>query len=93
VTPIEPTTSTSDPFEVSRSISGDDGLRPFSEATVLDAADIHTATTLGRLAGGADDQVLLAAALAVRAVRLGHVYVDLATVAAQPELAAHLSGW
>ena len=57
-------------------------LRPFSDATLLEAADVHTATTLGRLAGGADDEVLLAVALAVRAVRLGHVYVDLATVAA-----------
>ena len=35
---------------------------------------------LARFAGEADERVLLAAALAVRAPRLGHVYVDLATV-------------
>ncbi len=65
-----------------RRVAGDAGiLRAFSDATVLEAADVHTAATLGRLVGGAHDDVLLAAALAVRAVRLGHVYVDLATVA------------
>ena len=65
-----------------RAVTAAQALRPFSEATLLEAADVHTAATLGRLAGGADDEVLLAVALAVRAVRLGHVYVDLATVAA-----------
>ena len=70
-----------DPFAVRRSITGSPMLAAFSEATVLDAADVHTASTLGRLAGAAGDEVLLAIALAVRAVRLGHVYVDLATVA------------
>lgn len=56
-------------------------LRALSEATVLAAADVRTALTLARLAGGADEAVHTAVALAVRAVRLGHVYVDLATVA------------
>ncbi len=65
-----------------RSVSGPEALRAFSGATVLEAADVHTATTLGHLVGGAGDEVLLAVALAVRAVRLGHVYVDLASVAA-----------
>jgi exodeoxyribonuclease V alpha subunit len=80
-----------DPFAVGRSIAGGPVLRAFSVATVLDAVDVHTAVTLGRLAARsgdtADEAVLLAAALAVRAVRLGHVYVDLATVAgtAAPE--------
>ena len=74
-----------DRYAVGRSIAGGPTLRAFSAATVLDAVDVHTAVTLGRLAarsGAAEpDGVLLATALAVRAVRLGHVYVDLATVA------------
>lgn len=72
---------TSDRFGVRASIAAAGSLRTLSEATILDAADIHTALTVGRLAGGADDAVLMAVALAVRAVRFGHVYVDLATVA------------
>lgn len=71
----------SDRFDVRASTAADGSLRDLSDATILDAADIHTALNLGRLAGGADDAVLMAAALAVRAVRLGHAYVDLATVA------------
>ena len=70
-----------DLFDGRRATTGSGLLRSFSDATVLEAADVHTATTLGRLVGGAPDEVLAAAALAVRAVRLGHVYVDLATVA------------
>jgi len=71
----------SDRFDVRASTAAEGSLRTLSEATILDAADIHTALTLGRLVAGADDAVLMAAALAVRAVRFGHVYVDLATVA------------
>jgi exodeoxyribonuclease V alpha subunit len=70
-----------DPFNVRRSSEATGFLRELSDATVLDAADVHTALVLGRLAGGADEEVLVAAALAVRAVRMGHVYVDLQTIA------------
>ncbi len=55
-------------------------LAAFNEAGVLDAADVHVATRVGRLAGEPDERVLLAAALAVRAARLGSVCVDLAAV-------------
>ena len=44
-------------------------LAAFNEAGVLAAADVHVATRLGRLGGESDDRVLLAAALAVRALR------------------------
>ena len=47
---------------------------------MLAAADVHVAARLAELAGEADEAVVLAAALAVRAPRLGHVYVDLATI-------------
>ena len=55
-------------------------LREFNEAGVLAPADVHVAQRLGALAGEADERVLLAAALAVRGPRLGHVYVDLTTI-------------
>jgi len=80
--PVAARVASLDPFDGRRAATGPEVLRAFSDATVLEAADVHTATTLGHLAGGADDEVLLAVALAVRAVRLGHVYVDLASVAA-----------
>jgi exodeoxyribonuclease V alpha subunit len=70
-----------DPFDSQRSIVGAGPLRAFCDATVLSAADVHTAVTLGRLGGSDDRDVLLAVALAVRAVRLGHVFVDLTTAA------------
>jgi exodeoxyribonuclease V alpha subunit len=55
-------------------------LRTFNAAGVLTAADVHVAHRLGVLTDEADDAVLLAVALAVRAPRLAHVCVDLATI-------------
>src|SRR3954469_13912349 len=55
-------------------------LREFNEAGVLAPADVHVARRLSQLAGEDDEAVLLAAALAVRGPRLGHVCVDLATI-------------
>ena len=57
-------------------------LQVFNTAGVLAPADVHVATRLGRLGGETDQRVLLAAALAVRAVRTGSVCIELATVAA-----------
>ena len=57
-------------------------LGEFNRAGVLTAADVHVAARLARLGGETDEAVTLAAALAARAPRLGHVRVDLATVAA-----------
>jgi exodeoxyribonuclease V alpha subunit len=69
-----------DPFDV-RHVRGSRGLlREFNLAGVLAAADVHVAARLAPLAGEADESVLLAAALAVRAPRLGHVHVDLARI-------------
>ena len=48
---------------------------------MLSAADVHVAhAARTELAGEDDESVLLAAALAVRGPRLGHVFVDLATI-------------
>jgi exodeoxyribonuclease V alpha subunit len=55
-------------------------LREFNDAGVLAPADVHVARRLGELAGETDEAVLLAAALAVRGPRLGHVFVDLETI-------------
>ena len=55
-------------------------LAQFNQAGVLVAADVHVALMLGRLGCDGDELVALAAALAVRAPRVGHVLADLATV-------------
>jgi exodeoxyribonuclease V alpha subunit len=69
-----------DPFSVYRAFAAPGGLREFNDAGVLNAADIHVALRLGRLGADDDGAVLLGAALAVRAPRLGHVCTDLATI-------------
>jgi exodeoxyribonuclease V alpha subunit len=69
-----------DPFAARRALRAPGPLRDFNDAGVLAAADVHVARRLAELAGEADETVLLAAALAVRGPRLGHVYVDLATI-------------
>ncbi len=56
-------------------------LADLNRAGVLTAADIHVATTVGRLGGEADERVILAVALLVRAVRHGSVCLDLARAA------------
>jgi exodeoxyribonuclease V alpha subunit len=71
-------------------------LAQFNRAGVLVAADVHVASTLARLGRDGDELVALAAALAVRAPRVGHVLADLATVretaTADAEDEADLSG-
>lgn len=57
-------------------------LGRFNRAGVLAPADVHAATTLARLVGETDELAVLGAAFAVRAPRVGHVYVDLAAVRA-----------
>jgi exodeoxyribonuclease V alpha subunit len=69
-----------DPFDLRRVRRAPGLLRAFNEAGVLAAADVHVALRLAALAGETDEAVALAAALAVRGPRLGHVHVDLATI-------------
>jgi len=61
-------------------LAADGMLAQFNRAGVLVAADVHVAATLARLGRDGDELVALAAALAVRAPRVGHVLADLATV-------------
>ena len=59
-------------------------LATFNRADVLSAADVHVAARLGAMTEETDEQVLLATALAVRAVRQGSTCLDLTTVADVP---------
>nr|WP_297427514.1 exodeoxyribonuclease V subunit alpha [uncultured Actinotalea sp.] len=52
-------------------------LARYNRAGVLAAADVHVAQRLARLTGERDERVVLAVALAVRALRQGAVCVDL----------------
>ena len=69
-----------DPFDARISVQASGPVREFNVAGILSAADVHVARRLGALGAESDDAVLLAVALAVRAPRLGHVHVDLATI-------------
>jgi exodeoxyribonuclease V alpha subunit len=55
-------------------------LASFNQAGVLAASDVHVARALARLGGETDATVVLAAALAVRSPRAGHVLTDLSTL-------------
>ena len=69
-----------DPHDARRAREAPSPLREFNDAGVLDAADVHVALRLMAICGEHVPDVGLAAALAVRGPRLGHVYVDLATI-------------
>jgi exodeoxyribonuclease V alpha subunit len=69
-----------DPYDARRALAAPALLREFNDAGVLAPADVHVARRLAALVGETDGSVALAVALAVRAPRLGHVYVDLATI-------------
>jgi exodeoxyribonuclease V alpha subunit len=71
-----------DPFAADRALRAPGLLRAFNDAGVLSAADVHVALRLTQLAGEDDDEIALAAALAVRGPRMGHVHVDLVTARA-----------
>lgn len=69
-------------------------LAAFNVAGVLEASDVHVAARVGDLGDERDEAVLLAVALAVRAVRSGSVCVDLTTVAdVAPDLPWPDAGW
>ena len=70
-----------DPFDVRRARTVRESLlAEFNRAGVLAPADVHVSTRLAELAREDDESVALAAALAVRAPRLGHVHVDLSSI-------------
>ncbi len=67
-------------------------LGEFNRAGVLSAADVHVASRLRRLSGEDDERVLLAAALAVRAVRHGSVVLELTDVEARTAVDGSAAG-
>ncbi len=69
-----------DPHDPRFACSASGLLGTFNAAGVLAAADVHVATRLGRLGGETDGSVLLAVALAVRAIRHGATCLDLDAV-------------
>jgi exodeoxyribonuclease V alpha subunit len=70
----------SDPCDARSVSAASPLLAQFNRAGVLAPADVHVAERLAALCGERDESVMLACALAVRAPRLGHVFVDLAAV-------------
>ncbi|MBC7290576.1 MAG: exodeoxyribonuclease V subunit alpha [Actinotalea sp.] len=73
-----PRTLEPEPADPRRALRAHGLLAVYNRAGVLTAADVHVAQRLARLTGEADDRVVLAAALAVRALRQGAVCVELA---------------
>ncbi|MBV8943939.1 MAG: exodeoxyribonuclease V subunit alpha [Solirubrobacterales bacterium] len=69
-----------DPFTATRALGATGLLRAFNDSGLLSAADVHVAARLAELGEEEADAVRLAVALAVRGPRLGHVFVDLATI-------------
>ncbi len=74
---------TEDPRDARFALEATGALAGFNAAGALTAADVHVATRVGELVGEERDDVRLAVALAVRAVRHGSVCVDLAALAAE----------
>ena len=70
------------PADARRALAAPAWAAPWNDAAVLTSPDIHVARRVGALTAETRPGALLGAAFAVRAVRLGHVCVDLASVAA-----------
>ncbi|MCU1431933.1 MAG: exodeoxyribonuclease alpha subunit [Actinotalea sp.] len=64
-------------FDVRLALRATPLLASFNAAEILVAADVHVAQRLARLTGESDERVMLAVALAVRAVRTGSVCIEL----------------
>lgn len=76
----EPQLQALEPFAPEMALRAPQILAEFNRACVLAAADVHVAVELGRMTAITDPEALLAVALAVRAPRMGNVFVDLDTV-------------
>jgi exodeoxyribonuclease V alpha subunit len=69
-----------DPFDARRAERATGLLLAFNGVGLLSPADVHVAARIAELVGEESEPVRLATALAVRGPRLGHVFVDLATI-------------
>lgn len=61
-------------------VSGDGLIAEFNDAGVLGPLDVLAATTIARIFGETDEQAILAAAMAVRGTRFGHVCISLSAL-------------
>ena len=68
------------PTDAGLAIRGSGLLGVFNQAGVIGLADVHTAMAISRMGRETDELVALALALAVRALRIGSVCIDLDTV-------------
>jgi exodeoxyribonuclease V alpha subunit len=66
-----------DPFSPELALRALEPLAELNRGEELIAADVHVATTLGRIAEVADPEVLRCVALAVAAARQGHAFCEL----------------
>jgi exodeoxyribonuclease V alpha subunit len=71
-----------DPYDAGQALGAAGLLGDFNRARILESADVHVASRLGALGGESRESVLLAAALAVRALRQGSVCVEVALASA-----------
>lgn len=69
-----------DPFAADIALGAVGLLADFNRSGVLAPADVHVAVRLSRLGQETDERVVLAAALAVRGPRFGHVRTSMRTV-------------
>ena len=69
-----------DPFSADLALAARGLLADFNRSGVLAPADVHVAIRLSRLGEETDERVVLAAALAVRGPRFGHVRTSVRTV-------------
>lgn len=86
VRPVLERWESEDPHDARLALGAVGLLRAFNAAGVLTAADVHVAARTAALVAEEADDVRLAAALAVRAARLGSVCVDLADLTVDASL-------
>jgi exodeoxyribonuclease V alpha subunit len=67
-------------FDVGVARAADGALGAFNRAGLLSTSDVHVAARLARIGAVVDDAVVLGAAFAARAPRMGHVCVDLGSI-------------
>ena len=72
-----------DPFGAELALRAVEPLAALNRDEELIAADVHVATTLGRIGGISDPEVLRCVALAVAAARQGHSFLELADADAE----------
>ena len=74
--PTDSPREASSPYDRRLALAAEGAMARLNALGVLDAADVHVATTLARVTGEKDEACVLAAAFATRGVRQGSVAID-----------------